>query len=157
MVSQFNLDLIPQRARKYFEANQHVMVIEDDKIMGQMITEILDDIGFKVTTAPNGQVALEKLQQQTIDFVLLDLLLPEMDGFEVYSKMKEDPETRDIPVMIISAWADERNREKGSQLGIEHFLPKPFTEDELVYTILTLLVDHARKDKTTPSAHNFAN
>jgi CheY-like chemotaxis protein len=144
MVGQFNLALIPKRALKYFEANRNVLVVEDDKIMGQMVTEILDDIGFEVTTAPNGMVALEQLNQKPIDFIVLDILLPEMDGFEIYAKLQENPDTRDIPVMIITAWSDERNVEKASQMGIKHFLPKPFTEDELVYTILTLLIDKSK-------------
>jgi DNA-binding response OmpR family regulator len=157
MATQFNLDLIPKRAKKFFEANRNVMIIEDDKIMGAMISDILDDIGFRVTTATNGKVALDKLLQKNIDFILLDLLLPEMDGFEIYSMLQKHPETKDIPVMIISAWADDRNRERGAQMGIDHFLPKPFTEDELVYTILTLLVDHTRKSKTETSAQKFVN
>ena len=144
MVGQFNLALIPKRALKYFEANRNVLVIEDDKIMGQMVTEILDDIGFDVTTASSGMVAFEKLKQESIDFIVLDILLPEMDGFEIYTKLQEDPVTREIPVMIITAWSDEKNIERASQLGIKHFLPKPFTEDELVYTILTLLIDSSK-------------
>jgi CheY-like chemotaxis protein len=147
MAGRFNLALIPKRAQKHFEANPNVLVVEDDKIMGQMVSDILDDIGFEVTSAPNGMVAFEKLKQQKIDFIVLDILLPELDGFEIYSRLKANPETQDIPVMIMSAWADEKNIEKASRMGIKHFLPKPFTEDELMYTILTLLIDSA-KDKT---------
>jgi CheY-like chemotaxis protein len=147
MSSRFNLALIPKRAQKYFEANPNVLVVEDDKIMGQMVSDILDDIGFEVTTAPNGMVAFDKLKQQSIDFIVLDILLPELDGFEIYSRLKENPDTKDIPVMIMSAWADEKNIEKASNMGVKHFLPKPFTEDELMYTILTLLIDSSRKEK----------
>jgi CheY-like chemotaxis protein len=146
MSSQFNLALIPERAKEYFEANPRVMVIEDDKIMGQMVTDILSDVGFEVTTAANGMIALEKLQHHQVDFIVLDILLPELDGFEVYSRLQANPDTEDIPVMIISAWADERNIGKASELGIRQFLPKPFTEDELMYTILTLLIDSSRHD-----------
>ena len=146
MTTQFNLALIPKRAQKYFEANPNVLVIEDDKIMGQMVTDILDDDGFNVTTAPNGMVAFEKIKHNPVDFIVLDILLPEMDGFEVYEKLKEHPITRDVPVMIMSAWADEKNIEKTNRMGIKHFLPKPFTEDELMYTILTLLIDSSRKE-----------
>ena len=144
MSSQFNLALIPDRAKEHFEANPNVMVIEDDKIMGQMVADILTDVGFKVTNAANGMVAFEKLKQHQIDFIVLDILLPELDGFEVYTRLQANPETKNIPVMIISAWADERNIGKASELGIKHFLPKPFTEDELMYTILTLLIDSSR-------------
>ena len=147
MVSQFNLALIPKRAQKYFEANQNVLVIEDDKIMGQMVKDILEDVGFNVTTAANGMIAFEKLKQHPIDFIVLDILLPELDGFEIYSRLQANPDTKDIPAIIISAWADERNIDKASQMGLRHFLPKPFTEDELMYSILTMLIDSSRKEK----------
>ncbi len=145
MVSHFNLDLIPKRAQKYFEANRNVLVIEDDKIMGQMVMEILGDFGFEVSTTTNGRIALEKIQQQAIDFIVLDILLPEMDGFQIYEILQKNPDTKNIPVMIVSGWADERNRQKAEQLGIRHFLAKPFTEDELLFGILTLLVDSSRR------------
>lgn len=145
MAGHFNSTLIPKRALKYFEANRNVLVIEDDKVLGQMVTEILDDVGFEVITAVNGRIAFEKLRQTQIDFIVLDILLPEMDGFEIYAQLQTQPETKDIPVMLVTAWADERNIERASQMGIQHFLPKPFTEDELLYTILTLLVDSSRR------------
>ena len=147
MTTEFNLALIPKRAQKYFEANRNVLVIEDDKIMSQMVANILDDVGFEVSTAANGMIAFKTLQQQSIDFILLDILLPEIDGFEIYSRLQANAETRNIPVLIISAWSDERNIEKASQLGIKHFLAKPFTEDELLYSILTLLIDNERHGK----------
>jgi CheY-like chemotaxis protein len=145
MTGQFNSALIPKRALKYFEANPNVLIIEDDKIMGQMVAEILDDVGFNVTTAPNGVIAFEKLKQHSIDFIILDILLPEIDGFEIYSSLQANLDTRDIPVMIVTAWADERNIERAAKMGIPHFLPKPFTEDELLYAILTLLIDTSHK------------
>ncbi len=139
--SQDKVPMIPKWAEQYFEANRNVLLIEDDKIMGQMVLEILDDANFEVVTAPNARVAFEKLQQHTIDLIILDILLPEMDGFEIYSKLQASPDTKDIPVLIITAWADERHIEKAFQLGIRHFLAKPFTEDEFLYEILSLLRD----------------
>jgi pilus assembly protein CpaE len=147
MTSQYNLTLIPKRAEKYFEANRNVLIVEDDKIMSEMVTDILDDASFEVTTAASGRMAFEKLQQHLVDFIVLDILLPEMDGFEIYAELQQHPNTKDIPVMIITAWDDETNREKADRVGIRHFLPKPFTEDELLFTILTLLVDRADKAK----------
>jgi chemosensory pili system protein ChpA (sensor histidine kinase/response regulator) len=143
--SQGDVSVISKQARKYFEENRNVLVIEDDKIMGQMVAQILDDAGFEVVTAFNGRIAFEKLQQHPIDFIVLDVLLPEMNGFEIYSKLQAKPDTRDIPVLIITAWADEYHIEKASQLGIRHFLPKPFTEDELLNEIFSLLRDNPRK------------
>jgi len=145
--SQGDVPVIPKQARKFFEANRNVLVIEDDKIMGQMVVEILNDAGFEVTTATNGLIAFEKLQERPTDFVVLDILLPEMNGFEIYTKLQENPQTSDIPVLIITAWADERHLERASQLGIRNFLAKPFTEDELLYEILSLLRDSSQTEE----------
>lgn len=145
MARQSGSVILSERVRKYFEANPNVLVIEDDRIMGQMVAEILADLDFKVVTAGSGMAAFEKLEQNPVDFIVLDILLPEMDGFEFYAALKSNPETRDIPVMIISAWSDDRNVKRASEMGIHHFLPKPFTEDELVHTILTLLIDSSRR------------
>lgn len=141
--SQDNVVTVPKQARKYFKANKSVLVVEDDKIMGQMVTAILDDVGFDVVTASSGMMAFEKLQQHTVNFIVLDILLPEMDGFQIYSKLQAQAETKDIPVLIVTAWDDERHRERAAQMGIRHFLPKPFTEDELLYEIFSLLRDHS--------------
>jgi CheY-like chemotaxis protein len=146
MVSHFNPDLVSKRAQKYFEANRRVLVVEDDTIMGQMVSEILNDVGFEATTATNGRMAFEKLKQKPIDFIILDILLPEMSGFEIYEKLQANPDTKNIPVMIVTAWADSRHMDRASQLGIQHFLAKPFTEDELLLAILTLLVDSSHHE-----------
>ena len=147
MGNQLTSVVIPERARKYFEANKNVLVIEDDKIMGQMVAEILEDVGFEVITATNGRIAFEKLTQRPVDFIVLDILLPEMDGFEIYSELQAYPAARDIPVMVITAWSNEVNRRRAAEMGIQHFLPKPFTEDELIYTIMTMLIDRSRQGK----------
>jgi two-component system sensor histidine kinase/response regulator len=145
MTNQTGSVRLSERVRKYFEANQNVLVVEDDRIMGQMVAEILDDLGFRVMTAGSSTVAFEKLHQNPVDFIVLDILLPEMDGFEFYAELQSNPDTRDIPVMIISAWSNEKNVKRASEMGIQHFLPKPFTEDELVHTILTLLIDSSKE------------
>ncbi len=143
MSSQFDVALIPDGALPYFEANPHVLVIEDDRFMGQVFIEMLSEIGFNVTTAANGVTALKKLKEQAIDFIILDILLPAMNGFEIYEKIQEDPNMKDIPVMMVTAWADSLHLSKASQMGINHFLAKPFTEDELLEEIYTLLRDSA--------------
>ena len=145
MISRFNTEAISKRAQKYFEANHNALVIEDDTVMGQMVSEILKDAGFDVVSATNGRLAFEKLKQQSINFIILDILLPEMDGFAVYEKLQADPVTKNIPVMIVTAWADTYHLQRASELGIRHFLAKPFTEDELLLAILTLLVDHTHR------------
>jgi CheY-like chemotaxis protein len=145
LVAKQNLDqfavLGTSVIQKYQEkhGNILVLVIEDDKIMVQMIAEILDGFGFEVATASHGRMAFKKLQQHPVNIIILDLLLPEMSGFEIYSRLQANPDTKDIPVLIASAWADERHIREASQMGIRHFLPKPFTEDDLLYELLDIL------------------
>ena len=141
MSSRFDADLIPEGALPYFEANPSVLVIEDDRFMGQVFIEMLSEIGFNVITAANGVTALKKLSEQNIDFIILDILLPAMNGFEIYEKIQENTATKTIPVMMVTAWADSLHLSKASQMGINHFLAKPFTEDELLEEIYTLLKD----------------
>ena len=124
----------------YIAANCNILVVEDDRIMGQMINDALGEAGFNVITVSNGQTALAKLQQQPAHFILLDLSLPGMNGFEIFTKLQDIPETKDIPVIMATAWDDDRNLEQASQLGIRHILSKPFTEDELLHKILSLLL-----------------
>ena len=145
MTSHFDVDLIPEGALEYFEANPNVLVVEDDRFMGQVFLEMLSDVGFNVIRAANGVTALRKLKEEHVDFIILDILLPAMNGFEIYEKIQEDPNLKDIPVMMVTAWADSLHLSKASQMGINHFLAKPFTEDELLEEILTLLVDSARE------------
>ena len=140
-MSDFDIDIIPEGSLEYFEANPNVLVVEDDRFMGQVFLEMLSDVGFNVIRAANGVTALKKLQEEKINFVILDILLPAMNGFEIYEKIQEDPHTRDIPVMMVTAWADSLHLSKASQMGIKHFLAKPFTEDELLEEIHALLAD----------------
>jgi CheY-like chemotaxis protein len=143
----FNPNLVSKQALKYFEDNRNVLVVEDDTIMGQMVSEILMDVGFQVASVTNGPAAFVELQQRPIDFILLDLLLPEMSGFEIYERLMADDDTNSIPVMIITAWADSHHMKRASELGITHFLAKPFTEDELLLAILTLLIDNSHQQQ----------
>jgi CheY-like chemotaxis protein len=143
MSSHFNPNLVSKQALKYFEDNRRGLVVEDDTIMGQMVSEILSDVGFEITSVTNGPAALAVLKETPVDFILLDLLLPEMSGFDIYQKLQADNKTKEIPVMIVTAWADSKHMERASEVGVTHFLAKPFTEDELLLAILTLLIDHS--------------
>jgi chemosensory pili system protein ChpA (sensor histidine kinase/response regulator) len=83
---------------------------------------------------------------KVLDFIIVDVLLGEAGGFEICSSLRVNPATKDIPLLVITSRPDEKNIEQASQLGIHHFLPKPFTEDELLQEIFALLMDRSRKD-----------
>lgn len=128
--------------------NRRVLLVGGDKALKQMLVMILESNGFEVTTMSYDLIALE--QQQAVDFILLDGW--QADSLEIYSSFQANPTTEHIPVIAIVASPDEKNVEKISKWGIRYFLPKPFTENELLLEILTLLVENREKARK-PSRH----
>lgn len=104
----------------------HVLVVDDDSVNRLLLARTLEREGHQVTTAENGQEALQHLRADSFDLVLLDVLMPGMDGFEVLADMQENSDLRRIPVIMISALEDIESVVRGIELGADDYLPKPF-------------------------------
>jgi serine phosphatase RsbU (regulator of sigma subunit) len=107
-------------------SNPKILIVDDEPFNVDYLEQELDDLNYETAVAVNGQDALEKVQSESPDLVLLDIMMPVMDGFEVLEHLKADQATRDIPVIVISAHSDLRSVVKGIKLGAEDYLPKPF-------------------------------
>ncbi len=107
-------------------ANPKILIVDDEPFNVDYLEQELEDLNYLTISAANGQEALEKVASESPDLVLLDIMMPVMDGFEVLSRLKDNPATRDIPVIVISAQHDLRSVVQGIQLGAEDYLPKPF-------------------------------
>src|SRR5574342_583571 len=103
-----------------------ILIVDDEPFNVDYLEQELEDSDYRIMAAANGQEALEKVQAEPPDLILLDIMMPVMDGFEALSQLKANPATRDIPVIVISAHSDLQNMVKGIQLGAEDYLPKPF-------------------------------
>jgi sigma-B regulation protein RsbU (phosphoserine phosphatase) len=103
-----------------------ILIVDDEPFNVDYLEQELEDLDYITITAVNGQDALDKVQSESPDLVLLDIMMPVMDGFEVLSRLKADPATRGIPVIVISASNNLHSVVKGIQLGAEDYLPKPF-------------------------------
>ncbi|MEN8241474.1 MAG: SpoIIE family protein phosphatase [Chloroflexota bacterium] len=103
-----------------------ILIVDDQPYNVDYLEQELADLGYQTVSAPNGKAALERVEECNPDMILLDIMMPEMDGFEVLEKLKADPQNRDIPVVVISAMSDIDNVVKGIELGAEDYLPKPF-------------------------------
>lgn len=112
-----------------------VLYVEDDVEHCLMLSILLTSYGFTVETASNGLEGLEKAREWGPDVILLDLLLPYMDGFGVMNNLKEDPATEDIPIIVISAWPTADNRKRVREAGAQGFIIKPFQVEELANAI----------------------
>ena len=103
-----------------------ILVVDDNEINRDLLVHRLARVGHKVVEAENGRAALEKLATHCIDIILLDIMMPEMSGFELLPMLKGDPQTQNIPVIVISSADDIDSVVKSIELGAEDYLPKPF-------------------------------
>jgi sigma-B regulation protein RsbU (phosphoserine phosphatase) len=105
---------------------QKILIVDDEPFNVDYLEQELEGLDCETFVAVNGQDALNKVQSGAPDLILLDIMMPVMDGFEVLSRLKANPATRDIPVIVISASNDLKSVVKGIQMGAEDYLPKPF-------------------------------
>jgi CheY-like chemotaxis protein len=108
-----------------------VLLVEDEKNIILGVRTCLDAVGYHVEVVENGEAALEFVGRDKPDLILLDLLLPKIDGFEVLGVLKSDPATREIPVVVLTAKAGEEDRQRALELGANAYMTKPFRPQEL--------------------------
>ncbi|MGE5374929.1 MAG: PP2C family protein-serine/threonine phosphatase [Bacteroidota bacterium] len=123
-----------------------ILIVDDEPFNVDYLEQELDDLGYKTVSACNGQEALEKVQAESPDLLLLDIMMPVMDGFEVLSRLKANPTTRDLPVIVISANTDLKSVVRGIQMGAEDYLPKPFEDTMLRARIASSLEKKRLRD-----------
>ena len=103
-----------------------ILIVDDEPFNVEYLEQELEELNYETLCALNGQEALDKVSSEKPDLILLDIMMPLLDGFEVLSRLQANPLTRDIPVIVISANSDLSSMVKGIQLGAEDYLPKPF-------------------------------
>jgi phosphoserine phosphatase RsbU/P len=123
-----------------------ILIVDDEAFNVDYLEQELEEVDCETVAAVNGQDALAKVQYHVPDLILLDIMMPVMDGFEVLSHLKANPATRDIPVIVISAQNDLRSVVRGIQLGAEDYLPKPFEPTLLHARILSSLEKKRLRD-----------
>jgi DNA-binding response OmpR family regulator len=117
----------------------HVLVIEDDESLIRIMEFTLPSRGYTITVGRDGEEGLRKAREIRPDLIVLDVMLPLMDGFEVCRRLKADPATRRIPVILLTAKAFGSDRAEGLAAGADLFVPKPFNRDRLLRHIAALL------------------
>jgi two-component system phosphate regulon response regulator OmpR len=115
---------------------ERVLVVEDDPRLAEMLSEYLGQAGFRVTVAPLGATALRMLEETACDAVILDLMLPDMDGLNVCRQIRNGADT---PVLMLTARGDAVDRIVGLELGADDYLPKPFEPRELLARLRAIL------------------
>jgi two-component system, OmpR family, response regulator VicR len=118
------------------EINKKVVYIEDESEMIDLVRLILSRKGYEVIGANSGREGLDAIRQKLPDLVLLDLMMPDMDGWDVYQQMKSVEATRDIPVIVITAKAQSIDKVLGLHIAkVDDYISKPFSPQELVESV----------------------
>jgi len=119
--------------------NERVLVVDDDPDILNFVRVNLELDGFETTTAENGRIALDTARQSPPDLVLLDVMMPEMDGLTVLRRLRSTPATTNVPVILLTAKALAEDRVKGLNLGADDYITKPFDVEELMARVRTVL------------------
>lgn len=112
-----------------------ILVVDDSATVRKFVAISLDMQGFHVLTATDGIDALEKLPHETPDLIITDLNMPNMDGFELIRTLRENPQYKDLPVIILTSLTDSVSKAQGAQLGVKSFLQKPFSLEKIQYEV----------------------
>ena len=133
------------------EQKPSILIVEDDKFLLKLLETKLQKEGFNILTAENGVQAVEILKTSRPTLILLDLILPEKNGFEVLAEIKASPETHDIPVLIISNLGQDTDISRGKELGaVEYFVKSDISVNDLVKHIRDYFSQPGGSARITP-------
>ena len=116
-----------------------LLMVDDVPLNLLVVTKMLSRFNFRIRTAANGIEALQKVAEEKPDLILLDILMPQMDGFEVLRRLRSDPATADLRVVILSALNTTEDIVKGFNLGANDFITKPIVMEKLINCVATQL------------------
>lgn len=118
---------------------RRILVIDDERALRETLIEILSFENFETLEAEDGLTGVQLAQQYLPDLILCDVAMPGLDGFGVLAAVKDDPQTANIPIVLLTARAEKTFAESGLAMGAKAYITKPFTIDSLLDTILALI------------------
>jgi DNA-binding response OmpR family regulator len=121
-------------------SKKKILIVEDEESLLKLESILLTSKGFEVKGVSNGQAALDAIDEEQPDLVLLDIMLPEIDGFEVCRRIKSDPATRHLPVIMLTAKKSREDMARGEKVGADWYITKPFKSAMVIETIQRFLV-----------------
>jgi len=126
--------------------NKRVLVVDDDQSIQRVLVQTLQLEGYEVATASDGVEALESLQGQLPDVVILDVMMPKLDGLDVLKRMRADERTHTVPVILLTARSSQEDIWEGWQSGVDYYMTKPFDVEELLRFLSHVLNPPAERD-----------
>lgn len=127
---------------------RNILVVDDEEHIVELIKYNLENNGYTVITAYDGKAALDKVSNNEIDLIILDIMLPEIDGIDVCKILKKDKNTENIPIIMLTAKSEETDKVLGLEIGADDYITKPFSVRELLARIKAVL-RRSKDDKNT--------
>lgn len=121
------------------EQQGRVLVVDDSDVIRQLISVNLELEGFEVETAVDGQDALDKIHDVQPDLMTIDVVMPRLDGIETVKRLRDDPRTAALKIVMVSASAQQADLDRGAAAGVDAYLTKPFDPEALVRTVRDLI------------------
>ncbi len=132
-----------------------VLMIEDDENLSSMLAEYLREFGFELVACPNASEGLAELEKARYSALILDVMLPDLDGFEVCRRVRSDSAHWGLPILMLTARGDETDRIVGLELGADDYLPKPFNPRELLSRLRAIMRRHGPSESERASTLRF--
>ena len=132
------------------ERQRHILVVDDEASVVKLVTVRLERAGFRVSSAGDGQGALLRVQEDPPDLIILDVMLPKLNGYEVCSILKRDERYRHIPVIMFTALREDEDYWKGMACGADAYLTKPFKGEGLGELVNRLILAVTKQSPPTP-------
>jgi len=129
--------------REEHQMSWSVLIVDDEPLTQDLLRLMLEPAGFRVTEAENGLVALQKVQENRPDIMILDVMMPFMDGITVCKKIRSNDETADLPIVMLSGKTHLNAVEEGLQAGANRYLSKPMSRSDLIQNLREVLAETA--------------
>lgn len=123
----------------FFQKKKKILIVEDEPDIAASLAARLNMEGFKTSISTNGQEGVQKARSEKPDLILLDIMMPLLNGYDVLNLLKNDPSTRSIPVLVLTALPHVEDAENAFQAGAADFLNKPYTNERLVQKVRKIL------------------
>ena len=137
----------PQSANDSYLANSTILIVDDNSQNVELLQAFLETLPVRIVTAADGVEALEQVQKKSPDLILLDIMMPRMSGFQVCKKLKSDPQTRDIQILMVTALSELGDIEQANDCGTDDYISKPVNKFELLTRVKSLLrVRHLKSE-----------
>jgi two-component system alkaline phosphatase synthesis response regulator PhoP len=118
---------------------KRILVIDDDASISKLVSDILSEEGFSVITASCGEEGIKKVHRSKPDLIILDLRLPDMNGFQICQTLKKDKNVSDIPIIMLTVKSTKSSTVAGLEMGADDYIVKPFNQEELIARVKTVL------------------